>query len=350
MASIAELTSAPPKLDVSKMSKVQKLAALLIILGPESAAQILRTLESRELETVSAEMANLPVITQEVRSDILREMSEVALTAGTSLRGGVGFAQTALEKAVGSSKATAIMNRVSTTTGNGPAHRLADQEVRPVFNAIKEEHPQTIALVTSFFTPAKASELLGFLKPELRDQAVERLATLGATPLEVVEIVVESVMRKLQGRTGRALNQTGGVKSAADLLNAMNKTTSKSILSTLEERNAELGQAIRQKMLLFTDLAKMDAASLQKVMREVDMRDLALALKKADEIVKAALLTGISKRAAETVNEEIAFMGSVKLKEIDAAQMRIIEIVRRLEGEGEIDLESIHQPQAAAAA
>jgi flagellar motor switch protein FliG len=146
----------------------------------------------------------------------------------------------------------------------------------------------------------------------------------------------------------RGLNQTGGVKSAADLLNALNKNVSKSILASLEERNAELGQAIRHKMFTFADLATLDNASLQKVLREVDMRDLALALKKSDDAFKTMLLAGISKRAAETVNDEISMMGSVKLKEIDAAQMRIVEVVRRLENDGEIDLEALREAAAAA--
>lgn len=331
------------------MTKVQKLAALLIILGPESAAQILKTLDARELESVSAEMARLPIITQEVRNDILREMSEVALTASTALRGGVQFTQTALEKAVGSTKASDILDRVSQKPASEAVQNISELEVRHLFSVLKDEHPQVIALVTSYLNPVKGSELLNYLRAELRDQVVERLATLGPVPAEVLETVCEILQRKLSGRINRTLNQSGGLKSAADVLNALNKNISKTILTTLEERNAELGQAIRQKMLTFADLARLDATSLQKIMREVDMRDLALALKKADDVLKAALLSGISKRAAETVNEEMAFMGSVKLKEIDAAQLRIIEIVRRLENDGEIDLEALHQPAAAAA-
>jgi len=159
--------------------------------------------------------------------------------------------------------------------------------------------------------------------------------------------VIEVMERSLKGKASRGLNQTGGLKSAADVLNALNKNLSKSIITSLEERNAELGQAIRQKMFTFADLMRLDNTALQKVMREVDMRDLALALKKSDDVIKAKLLGTISKRAAETVNDEISFMGAVKLKEIDAAQLRIIEVVRKLEGEGEIDLEV---PREAAAA
>ncbi|HEY2952160.1 MAG TPA: flagellar motor switch protein FliG [Verrucomicrobiae bacterium] len=347
MTSLAELTE-PPALDINTMTKVQKLAALLIILGPESAAQILRSLSPQDLNVVSAEMAQMPMITQELRADILREMSTVAMAASTAMRGGVEFAQHALEKAVGAGKASDIINRVSPARGpSSAAQRLSDMEPRHVFNLIKDEHVQTIALVTSYLKPEKASEFLGLLPPEARDQVIERLATLEATPVEVMEKVVEVMERRLNSRSSRGMNQTGGVKSAADVLNALSKNLSKTIITSLEERNAELGQAIRQKMFTFDDMVKLDAAALQKVMREVDMRDLALSLKKADAVIKAKLFSAISKRAAETVNEEISFMGSVKLKEIELAQTKIIEVVRRLENEGEIDLDMSRETAAA---
>jgi flagellar motor switch protein FliG len=198
--------------------------------------------------------------------------------------------------------------------------------------------------VTSYLRPDRASEFLAMLKPELRDEVVERLATLQPTPAEVVDKIVEVLQRRLSGTTERRMNQTGGVKAAAAVLNAMNKNLTKTILTSLEERNASLGQAIRQKMFIFADLNRLDNNALQKVMREVDMRDLALALKKADDALQLKLLGAISKRAAETVREEMGFMTAVKLKDVESAQMRIIEIVRKLESEGEIDLEA-PQPQ-----
>ena len=338
MLTLADLTT-PPAPDISQMNRVQKLAALLIILGPESASQILKTLDPGELETVSAEMTRLPVITQEMRAGILREMSEVALAAGTSLRGGMEFTQTALEKAVGFSKASDILNRVSPSRPLSTSVQLITElEPRHLFSLLKDEHVQTIALIASYLRPQKASELLSFLSAEIRGQAIERLATLGPTPIEVVEQIADVLQQRIQGRATRRVNQTGGLKSAAEVLNALSKDVSKTILTSLEERNAELGQAIRQKMFTFNDLATLDNTALQKILREVDMRDLALSLKKADDAVKVKMLGAISKRAAETVNEELSFMGSVKVKEMEAAQFRIIEVVRRLESEGEIEL------------
>lgn len=330
------------------MTRLQKLAALLIILGPESASQILKTLEARELEAVSTEMARLPIITQELRAAILNEMSEVALAASTAVPGGLPFTQTALEKALGAPKAADILDRVSRQRGPSPAvQRMMEMEARHLFNVLREERTSTITMVVSHLRPDKASELLNLLRAEVRAQIIERLATLGPTPVEIVDTIADLLNRRLPGKTAGGLSQTGGVKSAADVLNALNKNLSKTILASLEERNAELGQAIRQKMFIFSDLMLLDTTALQKIMREIDMRDLALALKKADEPLKAKLLSAISKRAAETVNEEISFMGSVKLKEIEAAQARVIEIVRRLENDGEIEIETSREPGAA---
>jgi flagellar motor switch protein FliG len=351
MASLDALTSAPQATDVSKMTKVQKLAALLIILGPESAAKILRTLEARDLEQVSSEMARLPLITQDMRHEIMKEMSEVALTVSTSVCGGVEFTQTALEKAVGANKASDILTRVSPEKPHsGAEQKLADINVQNLASVLKDEHPQTIALVASYLKAGSSSELLNLLKPALRDQVVERLATMGPTTIEVLDIVVNTIQNQLRGRTSRALNQSGGIKSAAEMLNALNKNVSKNILTTLEERNAELGQAIRHKMFTFTDLPRLDTQSLQKLLREVDMRDLALALKRADDSLKKLVLSCMSKRAAETVTEEMSFMSAVKLKEIESAQMKIVETVRRLEEEGEIDMEGMNEAAPAAAA
>ena len=333
------MSSPAPVTDISKLSKVQKLAIFLIIVGQECAAQILKHLDEHELEAVTAEMSKQTLVSQEVQSAILREFSDVALQAGTSVRGGSDYAQSTLEKAVGTFKASNLMSRLAPTRPPvGALEKVIDLDSRQIFNLIKQEQPQTIALIASYLPSERASQLLAMMKQEQRDQVVERLATLSPTPIEVVEKVVAVLVSKLSAKPTRALNQTGGVKSAAELLNALDKNASKEILSAIEERNPELGASIRKKMFTFEDLTHVDLAGLQKVMREVDIRDLAVALKTASEQLKKILLGAISKRAAETVLEEMSFLGAIKLKEIEAAQMRIIDVVRRLETEGEIEL------------
>ena len=333
--------SAAPVQDISKLTKVQKFAIFLIMLGPDSAAQILKNLDEHEMEVITAEMARQTLVSQEVQIAILREFSEVAVHASTSVRGGTDFAQQTLEKAVGTFKATNVMGRLAPTRAPvGALEKLVDLDSRQIFNLIKQEQPQTVALITSYLPAEKASQLLAMMNEDQRDQVVERLATLSPTPVEVVEKMVEVLVSKLSAKPTRALNQTGGLKSAADVLNALDKNASKSILNAIEERNPELGASIRKKMFTFEDLGQIDLTGLQKVMREVDIRDLAVALKTASEQLKKILLGAISKRASETVLEEMSFLGAIKLKEIEAAQMRIIDVVRRLETEGEIELET----------
>ena len=181
------------------------------------------------------------------------------------------------------------------------------------------------------------------LSPELHEQVIERLATLAPTSVEVVAHVAEVLQHKFANNRTQPLNQTGGVKAAAQVLNALPKNLSKSILISLKERNSELGEAVREKMFTFEELEQLDSKALQKLLQAVDMQTLTVALKTASEKLKNKLLSCISKRAAESVREEMQFMGPIKLREIDAAQSKIIEVVRQLESEGEIDLEELRQ-------
>jgi flagellar motor switch protein FliG len=329
-------------LQVSKMTKLQKLAALLIILGPDSAAQILKNLDEHELEAVSSEMSRLNVVTHELRHEILKEFTDIALQASASILGGAAYARGVLEKSVGLFRASDIIGRVAPAPiPIATMRQILEMDCRQLFNLVKSEQPQTVALIVSFLSTEKSSQLLTLFKPEIRDQVVERLATLGPTPVEVVERIVEVLNQKTKVKSTRALNQTGGVKNAADVLNSLEKDISHSLLMDLERRNPELTMAIRQKMFTFEDLAMLDKTSLQKIMREVDTRDLAVALKGASPKIRDVLLGSISKRAAETVHEEISFLGSVKKRDIEASQLRIIDSVRHLESEGEIELTAV---------
>jgi flagellar motor switch protein FliG len=241
------------------------------------------------------------------------------------------------------------LNRISASRPPSPElQKLAVLESSQIVNVLRTERAQTAALVTSCLPPHKASQVLALLPNDLREQVVERLATLGPTPVEVVDRTVMLLLEKVGSGDARALSQTGGVKVAATLLNGMDKRLSQTLLASLEERNPELGQAIRQKMFTFDDLVRLDATYLQRLLREVDLRDLAVALKRANDQLKAVLLGCISKRAAETVNEEISFLGSVKNKEVEAAQLRIVNVLRRLETEGEIELGESEDKEAAA--
>ncbi len=337
MAAPAEAEQTVP--DVSKMSKVQKLAALLIILGPEAAAGIMKELEDNELESVSCEMSKIKMLTEENQKEILKEFTSVAVEASTSVLGGVDYTRGALEKSVGLYKASDVIGRVAPTrTPVGAMQGIAEMDSKQLVNLLKNEQPQTIALLISYLKPEKMGAVISQLRGDQRDAVLERLATLAPTPVEVVEKIVDVINLRLGGRPVKPMSQTGGVKTTAEVLNAMDKNLSKALLVALEERNPELGASIRQKMFTFEDLVLLDPASLQKILREVEMRDLAVALKTSSDKLKTALLSCLSKRAAETVNEEIGFLGPLKLRDIEGAQSRIIDVVRRLEADGEIDL------------
>ena len=330
--------------EFSKLTRLQKLAGFLLILEPDNAAHIMEQLEAPEMEAVSAEMAKISVISIELQNEIMDEFLPVAVQASAAIPGGVDRVKIILEKAVGLFRASDIIGRVSEQRPSVAAmQEIIGMEPQALYNVLRHEQLQTMALVASYLPPAKASQLLNLVRPEQREQVVERLATLSPTSLDVVESVAESIQARLAGKTTRALSHTGGIKVAADLLNALPKNVSDSILSSIRSRNADLGGAVLKKMLTFEELERLDAKSLQKILQEVDFRSLAVALAAAPAGLKNKLLSSISKRAAENVREEISFLGPVKASQIDAAQMEIIETVRRLESDGTIDLETIRQ-------
>jgi flagellar motor switch protein FliG len=326
---------------VSRMSPNQKLAALLVTLGPESAAALMKNLNDSELALVTTEMTKFTLIDKEMQEEVLAEFQAVISQASSSVQGGVDYTRAVLEKFVGPTRAWELINRIAPVhTPVNSLQELLELDAVHIFNVVKDELPQTIALIASYLPVNKVSALLGMLRPDVRFQVIERLATLAPTPVEVIERVVQVLSNKVGGQQKKASNQTGGVKAAADVLNAMEKNVSKSLLNSLEDRNPGLAQLIRQKLFEFEDLKTLDPTTLQRILREVQIIDLALALKNASEELKTALLACITKRAAETVQEELSYMGPRKLREVEAAQARVVDVVRRLDAEGEIELNS----------
>ena len=283
------------------LTKVQMLAALLVMLGSESASVILRQFQPREIEAISREMARFTLITRDQQEQILQEFSAVALAASTSIAAGADITRQTLEKALGSFKASDVMGRVTTTRAPlGSMQVIAEMDPRQIFNLVRDEQVQVVTFVVSYLSPEKAAQVLNLLTPEKREMAIERLASLAATPVEVVEKVVEVLNTKLGVKQTRAMSQTGGVTTVADVLNAMDKTVSRDLLTNLETRNPELTMSIRKKMFTFEDLLLLNGSAIQRIMREIDMRDLTLALKKASTPLKNLLLSNISRRAAAT--------------------------------------------------
>ncbi|MSR42749.1 MAG: flagellar motor switch protein FliG [Pedosphaera sp.] len=323
------------------LTATQKLAALMILLGEDTASILLKAFDDNERELVSAEMSNLPMLNLEQQTTVLQEFTEMALQANSALVGSVDYTRNVLEKSVGLFKAAEIIGRVGTKrTSVAAMQPLIDLDANGICNLLKEEQPQTIALVVSYLSAQKGSEVLMLLPEAVREQVIERLATLSSTPIEVVETVGEVLSKKIGQKLTRALNQTGGVKSAAAVLNAMDKTQRQNIINKMDERTPDLVRAIRMKMFTFDDLQTLEVKALQKVMREVDASKLAVALSAATESLRKVMLGSLSKRAAETVADEISNLGKTSLREIESCQDSIIDIVRKLEADGEISLET----------
>ncbi len=329
-------------LDYGKFSRQQKLAIFLIIIGPEAAADVLRHFEDAEIELICREMSTFQSIPSEVQKLSLEEFSSLVAKGLSSTLGGLSYAQRTLEIAKGDYKASSIMGRVGPVVGTSVEviKDIAEMEGRQIFNLVKHEQPQTISFLLSYLDSGKAAEVFSLLGPDLREEVIERLGTIESTSLDLVGKIARSLGKHYDTKVRPAFHSSGGVRAVADLLNELDKDMSKNLLARLEERNATLSAAIRKKLFTFEDLNRLQPADLQRVLREVDSSNLAIAMKSASTSLREKFYAGISKRAAEALKEEIEMLGPVRLKDVEAAQDAIIQVVRRLEEEGQITLES----------
>jgi flagellar motor switch protein FliG len=328
-------------MDYAKLTKSQKIAAFLIVIGPEAAAEVMRHFDNAQLELICREMAELPVIESGIRQSVLEEFSAVVSTGLTAVLGGAEYAQVALEKAKGDYTASMILNRVapaSRTVEGGEDIRQMD--ARQILNLVKSEQPQTVAFILSYLDIPKAAQIIVLLAPEMREEVMERLGAMEETSRDIVNKIAKNLSRHMDKKSPQqGLHRSGGIKSAADVLNSLDKDTRNTILSRIEERNPPLGAAIRKKVFSFDDLVRLSAVDLQRVLREVDMADLAIALKNSKENLVNAVIGSISKRAAESLKDDITMLGPLKSKDIEAAQDKIIQVVRKLEEAEEISLD-----------
>ena len=278
-------------IDTLNLNASQKLAAFLVIMGEDAAAEIVKNFDDNERELVCAEMANLPLLDSQQQGEVLQEFTEMAVEARSGISGSVDFTRSVLEKSVGLFKAAEIIGRVGTArTSVASMQQIIDLDSTSITNLLKEEDAQTIALVLSYLSAAKGSEVLMGLPERQREIVVEKLATLESTPIEVVETLGDVLSSKVGERVSRALNQTGGEKSAAAVLNAMSKDDRKKLLDNIDERQPDLVRSIRMKMFTFDDLQTLDVKTMQKIMREVDAGQLAIALKAATTTLRDAML------------------------------------------------------------
>jgi len=329
-------------IDYSKLTRMQKLAIFLIVVGPEAASEIMRTFDDAQIEMLCRDMGQFPMVPDAIRQQVLEEFSPIIGDSVASTLGGLDYARRTVERARGDYKANTILGRVGLSPGGTSldvVQDIAEMEGRQIFNLIKNEQPQTISFVLSYLSSEKSAEIFFLLGPELREEVIERLGTIDSTSLELVGKIVRSLGKHFDTKVRPTFHNSGGVRAVADLLNGLDKDTSKGLLARLEERNSTLGAAIRKKMFSFEDLSRLQPADLQRVLREVDSANLAVSMKSASESLKDKLYGSISKRAAESLRDEISMLGPVRLKDVETAQDAIIQVVRRLEEEGAITLD-----------
>lgn len=328
-------------IDYAKLSRQQKLAVFLIVVGPDAAAEVMKHLDDATVELLCREMSMFPMISEVVQKQVVEEFGGIVATSINSSLGGLSYAQKALEIAKGDYRASAIIGRVGPVgTSVEVIKDISEMEGRQIYNLIKAEQPQTISFVLSYLDTEKASEVFSLFSPDMREEVVERLGTIESTSLELVSKIVRSLGKHFDTKVRPAFHRSGGVRAVADLLNQLDKEMSKGLLARLEERNGQLGAAIRKKMFSFEDLNRLQAADLQRVLREVDSANLAVSMKSASESLREKIYASISKRAAESLREEIDLLGPVRLKDVEVAQDAIIQVVRRLEEEGAIALDT----------
>jgi flagellar motor switch protein FliG len=330
-----------PDVDYQKLSRQQRLAIFLIVIGAEGAAEVLRQFDDREIEALCREMAVFTIVPEELQRLAIEEFTGVVARGASSIFGGLSYAQRTLGIAKGDYKASSMMSHVGPVdTAVDVIKDIGEMEARQIFSLIREEQPQTIALVLSHLESGKTAEVFALFSPEMRDDVIERLGTLESTPVEMIGKIARSLGKHFDTKTRPALHHSGGVRSVATLLNQLAKDVSKTLLTRLEERNPALGAEIRKKMFSFEELIRLQPNDLQRVMREVDTSGLATAMKSASQALREKIYSALSKRAAEGLKEEIEMLGPVRLKDVEAAQEIIIAAVRRLEEEGQITLEN----------
>jgi flagellar motor switch protein FliG len=326
--------------DYSKLSRQQKLAVFLVVIGPEAAAEVLRHFDDAEIEMLCREMAQFPMVSDVLKQRALEEFTPVIGESVVATLGGLDYARRTLEIARGDYKAGTIIGRLGPAgTAVEVIKEISEMEGRQIYNLIKNEQPQTISFVLSYLDGPKSAQIFGLLSPDLREEVVERLGTIDSTSLDLVSKIVRNLSRHFDNKVRPTYHRSGGVRAVADLLNGIDKETSKNLLARLEERNAQLGSAIRKKMFSFEDLGRLASADLQRVLREVDSANLATSMKSASEPLKEKIYESISKRAAESLRDEISMLGPVRLKDVEIAQDSIIQVVRRLEEEGSVSLD-----------
>jgi len=314
----------------------EKAAMLLITLGPELSSKIFKHLKEDEIEQLTLEIANIRSVSHQDREKVLEEFYQICLAQEYISEGGIGYAKDILEKALGTEKAMEIINKLTVSLQVRPFDFVRKADPSQILNFIQSEHPQTIALILAYLKPQQAAVVLSSLPQEKQADVAKRIAQMDRTSPEIIKEVERILEKKLSSLVIEDYTATGGLQAIVDILNSVDRSTEKYIMETLEIEDSDLAEEIRKRMFVFEDILQLDNRSIQRFLREVDNYQLAVALKGATEEVQNIIFNNMSKRLVEMIKEDIEFMGPVRLKDVEEAQQKIVNVIRKLEDAGEI--------------
>jgi len=325
--------------DTKEYTKLRKVAVFLLAVGPDIAGSLLKHMEREAVEDLTREIASLGMVPSEVSEAIVEEFYTVALAKQYASEGGMSYAKAVLEKALPKDEASRVMEQIAHQVYQQPFSFLQKAESENLLTFMQDEHPQTIALILAHLPPSKGSEILAGLPPAKQIEVVTRVANMEQTNPEVIHEVEKGLEQRLSGIVSQQFQKVGGVEAVAEMLNLSDRSTEKGILETLEAEDPDLVEQIRRLMFVFEDILLVNDKGIQTVLKEVDHDELSLALKTASDDMKDKIFRNMSERAATLIKEEMEYMGPVRLSDVEAAQQRIVDNVRRLEDAGEIILE-----------
>lgn len=335
---MSELQYKEEVLSKDQINGIQKAALLMIALDIETASAVLKYLDPEQVEKISAEITKVKNIPSKVVDSIMQDFYDMVTAREYVLEGGLEYAQAILEKSFGMNKAIEIVDKVKSLTTLKGFDVLKKADSVQLVSFLNKEHPQTIALILSHLNPDQTAEALKELPPDLRADVAYRIATLGKVSPQTLK-QIEKVVDEMAGTTlSQSVSKIGGSKSLANILNRLNINLTKEILEQIEINDPDVAAEVKRLMFMFEDIVNIQDKDIQKILKEVDRKDLALALKVADETLRNKIFSNMSERAADLLKEELQYMGMVKLKEVEAAQSKIIDIIKSLEESGEISL------------
>ncbi len=314
----------------------EKAAVLLVSLGPEVASKIYKNLDESTIEMLTMEIAGLRKIQSSQREEVLREAQELLLAKEYMTQGGVDYAKKLLEASLGPERAQEILRRITASLQVRPFDFIRQTDPQQILAFVQNEHPQTIALIISYMEPKQAAQVMGGLPPNLQAEVAKRIASMERVTPEVLREVERVLERKVSTVLSQDFTIAGGLDALVAIINNADRATERNIMEKLEEEDPELAEEVKKRLFVFEDILGLDDRSLQRVLRDVDMKDVALALKGASEALREKFFKNLSKRAVEMLKEDMEYMGPVRVRDVEEAQQKIVNVIRALEEAGEI--------------